>query len=509
MALQLDDLDGNFEIGMPCNPDAVFCDPGGLAIPNGSAANLTVKCKPRKPGTLTAKLYAVAIEGLTATVAPATTPMTAGYRLATPVTLSCTGSGSTDPIFNESPSSVNLMPVEVVTGVGSGVVHINNPGGGTLQVTDVRISDAGVPGAAMDWSYLATGKCMGAIPPMCNLAGGEQVDINLTFDPSQIGSRNAALQISYHDTTDRSTSVPLNAIGRGATLVSNGPNPMDFGTVPINVTSSPITFMLSNSGNRDLAATTLSVMPVGPITVNPTSIPLITPIAPANVSVTCKPTAVGPIMAMLHIASNDAAFGSPIDVPVTCNGTDMALFSTPSSVNFNEIRTGGALQHFTITVQSTSSPLTVNPPTLETVDPNLSVTTLTSSMTPTMFDLVVDPMTDDIVANKIVVTDTTGDTLRIPVSGKIVTASFTVPSALSLGTFCISAPTTSSAVALVSTGTATIRMPSDPVMQMMASPFDLAKTSPLTYPANILPAGRRSSRSRRNASRARRPCPTS
>src|SRR5262249_24706541 len=160
-----------------------------------------------------------------------------------------------------------------------------------------------------------------------------------------IGSRNAALQIAYHDTTDRMVSVPLDAIGQGATLAMTGPNPIPFGDVPVGMMSIGVPFMLLNGGNRDLHAGGLGVSPTGPITVSPTSIALVTPSAGVTVNAFCKPTASGGINATIHISSNDAAFGSPIDVPVTCNGTTSPLFTMPSTINFNEIRTGTAPVH--------------------------------------------------------------------------------------------------------------------------------------------------------------------
>jgi Cep192 domain 4 len=485
MSLQIDDLAGNFQLGMPCNPDGIFCSASTPGFGGGTAQLVTVKCKPTAVGSLTAKLYAVASDGLLSGHPP---PSFQGYRLAMPVNLTCTGVANSDPIFNETPTTVDVPPVEVNGGTGTGVVHVSNVGSGTLQITDVRIADTTIPGAAADWSYAASGKCTGTIPPTCSLTNGQIVDLNIAFDPSQIGSRNAALQISYHDTSDRSTSVPLNSSGKGATLVYTGPNPIDFGTVPVNVASTPVPFMLSNGGNRDLAMVSIGVNPIGAITVNPTSIAALKPTMPVTVNATCKPTAVGAIPpTMIHIASTDAAFGSPIDVPVTCSGTNMALFAMPSTVNFGEIRTGTATQSFPITLNSTSGTLTLNNPTIPS-DPSLALTALSGMTTPADFDVQVIPTIDETVATSITASDTNDDMVMIPVSGKIVTATIDVPSTLSLGTFCISAPTTSSAVALQSTGTATIKLPMAPALSM-DSPFDLALSSPVTYPAMLPPGG--------------------
>src|ERR1051326_7451500 len=165
---------------------------------------------------------------------------------------------------------------------------------------------------------------------------------------------------------------------------------------------------------------------------------------PASIA-TSKPTAAGAIpQTMIHISSSDAAFGSPIDIPVACTGTTQALFAMPSTVNFGEVRTGTSTQMFPITLNSTSGTLTLTAPMLPT-DPDLSLTPLSQMTTPAMFDVVVDPMLAEGVATQIPASETTTDSsVPIPVSGKVVTAAVNVPSTLSLGTFCISAPTTSS-----------------------------------------------------------------
>ena len=116
-----------------------------------------------------------------------------------------------------TPSEIDVGAVEVINAMASSGVHIKNVGRGTLQLTDVRLVDAG-NGAAADWTYTASGACSGMIPTTCNLTAGQQVDLDVAFDPSAIGTRDATLLIAYHDTAGRSTSVALAGLGRGATL---------------------------------------------------------------------------------------------------------------------------------------------------------------------------------------------------------------------------------------------------------------------------------------------------
>ena len=71
-------------------------------------------------------------------------------------------------------------------------------------------------------------------------------------------------------------------------------------------------------------------------------------------------------------------------------------------------------------------------------------------------------------------------------TGAAVTASYSVPAAVSLGTFCTQQPTTPRILPLLSTGTATIGL-SAPALQHTDSPFDLALAAPLTYPTTLPP----------------------
>ena len=91
------------------------------------------------------------------------------------------------------------------SGQATSTIRLSNLGTGTLQVTDVRVVDV-VIGAAADWTFTVTGACT-VLP--CSLAAGAEVDLVVTFDPSAIARRDASLLISFHDTIDRTHTIPL------------------------------------------------------------------------------------------------------------------------------------------------------------------------------------------------------------------------------------------------------------------------------------------------------------
>jgi hypothetical protein len=72
-----------------------------------------------------------------------------------------------------------------------------------------------------------------------------------------------------------------------------------------------------------------------------------------------------------------------------------------------------------------------------------------------------------------------------------VSAAYSVPAVVSLGTFCVEQPTTPRIVELTSIGSATIAVLT-PALQSSDSPFDIQLLAPLTYPAALAPLQRAS-----------------
>lgn len=471
--LQTSDLAGNFQLGAPCNPDAPFCDEDIAAVLSGDTLPVQVKCTPQTPGLHTARLY----------VGTNTFQL-----LSQPVTLTCTGIAASVPVLGLSPTSVDLpTPIEVTSGTAATVVHLTNAGGGTLSLNDVRTVDVDT-GAAIDWSYTASGECTGIITSACSLEAGEQVDINLTFDPSAIGRRRATLLVSYNDGIDRTKEIPLDGIGLGATLdVVGGARPLAFGSVPIGK-SSTVDFDLVNRGNRDITAQ-LSLTPAIPaFSLSPATSAVVTPTAAKTISLTCTPTSANQFMTTVAVQAMDAFTGSPVSLSTTCEGSTLALYSNPTALNLGEIRKGsGAVHQMLQLLSATASPLTiVGQPSLETANASVTVGAVSQQTTPATFELTINPMNlpEGQLTFTIVVSDSDGELLRIPVSGRVVAASYEFAPSVDLGTFCVNQPTTSSNVSLASDGTATITL-TQPTLDKSPSPFQLTPTSPPQYPTTL------------------------
>ena len=473
--LQTGDVDGNFRFSTPCNPDGDFCEQNlGAAVDAGGTLSVQVKCTPQSPGAHTAQVY----------VGTNTFQL-----LSTGVTLTCTGTAPTTPVLGATPSSIDIQrPVEVLGDSATTTVHLANPGNGTITITDIRTVDVDT-GAAPDWTYSASGACIGQITSMCVVDPGETIDLAVKFDPSSIGRRRATLLISYNDTLNRTKEIPLQGIGTGARLrVVQGVSTLSFGTIPVG-RNAQLTFDLINTGNRD---TTAAVATTPPFAVMPGPNTTVSPGTNRTITVTCAPTAAGPSSSTITAQSADAFLSPTISIAASCEGTTQELFATPSSLMLGEIRAGAGPVKRTIQLATDNgAPVTLTgQPQLETANANVSLGALNTMTTPATFDVTVDAppeATQGQFSTTITLAASNGDTLRIPVSAKIVTASYVVAGGVDLGTFCINQPTTSSNTALVSDGTATLEL-MQPTLGLSPSPFELSLTSPAVYPSS-LPAG--------------------
>ncbi|HTL35444.1 MAG TPA: choice-of-anchor D domain-containing protein [Kofleriaceae bacterium] len=476
--LQTGDIDGNFRFSAPCNPDASYCDENLSAqVDAAGMLSVIVKCTPQTPGAHSAQLY----------VGTDTFQL-----LASPVTLTCNGSAASAPVLGVNPSRVELVePIEVVGDTAKTTVHLSNAGGAMLVLTDVRTVDVDT-GAAIDWTYNASGACSGQITTMCILDPGETIDLELTFNPSAIGRRRATLLISYKDTVDRTTEIPLDGVGLGAKLrLAGGLSALSFGSVPLG-RQSLLQIDLANTGNRDTAATiAVAAGSTPPFTVAPSPTAIVTPTALKTLTVTCAPTTAGSASTVVTADSSDAFMSPQISVNVTCEGSTLDLFSSPTSLMLGEVRNGvGTVTRTVMLLSDSGTPITLaGQPALETPNNNITIHPLASMTTPTSFDVEIDPpTTEGQLSAAIIVDATNGETLRIPLSGRVVKPSYIVADKVDLGTFCVGQPTTSSNISLVSDGTATLGLTA-PTLAQTTSPFELSLTSPSMYPSTLPAAG--------------------
>ena len=479
LSLQLDDLDGDFLIQLPCPIDEPYCEAPIAPLPTGSSTPIVVSCAPKHSGPLSAKLY----------IATDT-----GQMVPAPIQLMCTGVATSSPVLDASPLSVEVAaPVEVISGTASSTIRISNTGGGSLVIDDVETIDVDA-GAAADWVYVASGKCSGTISAMttCSLAQGDEVDLALTFDPSQIAVRRAAMLVTYHDTAERTLTIPLDGTGGGASLsLLGGTTAFDFGTVATTASSTITLDTVNTPGTRPTTATFTIAPTTGPFDVTPAMGPVAPGVTPTKFSATCTPTATGTATATITGAGSDTFASPPIQLSASCTGASSGLVANPTAVTLGEVRSDGGAITVPVVVQVIGGAhvgLQGNP-TLVGNDATLSMSNYDSSTTPATFTLTVTPI-DDVqqdhdLGNHVIVADTNGDTLSIPITGHSVTPSYGVQS-IDVGTFCVGQPTTAKRAALTN-GPATLELMAPTLQLGDASPFVLEYTAPSSYPSLIGP----------------------
>ncbi|MFT3696561.1 MAG: choice-of-anchor D domain-containing protein [Kofleriaceae bacterium] len=467
LAFQTDELDGNFAVSIPCNPDSAACDGKIAPLANGGTQTVLVKCSPTSAGSHTAHLEVAS---------------DADSHTATKVTLTCTGTAATVPVFGVTPLVASIgAPVEVRSGSAQTTVYVQNLGTGTLAIDAIHVQDEDA-GASGDWQFAVSGTCT---LPTCSLGAGQMITIDLTFDPNQIALRRASLVFSFTDTISHSRSIPLNASSTGATLaLVDTPSAIDFGTVPIGKSSlAPLFFF--NTGNRDTPAS-IAISPTGPFSLDQPTL-IVTPNARATLMATCTPTAPGTAPAMIVASDMDTITDTTLSIGAACTGSTTPLYADPSVISLGEVRSGMSAMPAvtTIMIASTGAPLTLMTPHLDTANASITLGALSSTTTPATFDVTVTPDAEVDLADHIIVSDTTGDTIEIALTGKVVKPAFDPLKALDIGTFCVGQPTTGSPLSLNVTGSATIDVMAPSVTE--TSGFDIDFVSPTTYPMLVPP----------------------
>lgn len=384
------------------------------------------------------------------------------------------------------PPVLSVMPVSVDAGrierpaTATATVRIANTGTGALKLLALQLLDVGT-GAAADWTLTPGAPCGATVPPSCALTDGQSTDLDLAFDPSSIGVRDATLLVNYHDTADRSIAIPLHGVGVGPTLeIVGAPAVLDFGTLPAGAAGA-LTLEVTNHGTRDLADGAIAITPPGsPFSAGTGNLAVTTSAATA-VTITCTPSA-GMFTASLQLSAPDVP-GPPLQIGLRCAGDPaQVLVATPPAILLGEVRLDAPAMA-QVRIEPAAIALTA-----ATLDPTIAGLTAGGipPTTPATLDLTVAPQSEGSLASRLTVTPRTGAPLAIAVTGSAVTASVSAPSAVSLGTFCVQQPTTPRIVILTSTGSATVGL-SAPALQSAMSPFDLELVAPLDYPGMLAP----------------------
>jgi hypothetical protein len=282
--------------------------------------------------------------------------VSAGANCSISVTFTPTGTGSRSAAVSftdnasGSPHNLNLSGTGTVPGVGlspgsltfalrlvgtpsaSEPVTLTNTGTGVLNLSSISITGTN------SGDFSQTNTCAASVP-----AGGS-CTISVTFDPSQIGTRVATLNV-----TDNASGSPQSvSLSGGGTVVQLSPTQLNLGTVLLGTQGNAQAITLTNTRSTALGVKGVSV--TGPDSGDFTQTNNCGGSVPARAScvinVVFAPLAVGTRNAFVSVADNGG--GGSQRVSLTGTGTSVELSSI--SLNFGNQKVGSASPTQTVTL---------------------------------------------------------------------------------------------------------------------------------------------------------------
>jgi uncharacterized protein (TIGR03382 family) len=346
-----------------------------------------------------------------------------------------------------------------VGATASEMLYLRNDG--AVALTNIVIA---LGANAAHWS---AGACTAQSP--CSLPSfGSDLYVTITFQPTTHGDKATMAQVTSMQTSSTPKSVDLRGTGTGGLMAITSPQPanglyaLDLGTIPLGqITTAPI--VVRNNGNASLTAMVTGASP--PYTIAPAS----TAVGPSTMEsfvVSCGSDTASPNNDQVLTVASDAYAGSPQQVTVHCAIANTLVQVNPLAFDFGELRTNGGAQTKSMTVTVTNPASSATPARLSKLALRVPRTGLT--LTPAMTDTTLAPGTsasavlelanleDTDLAGEFVDIAVDGESLALPVTGKVVTAKSRVaPKDLDLGTACVGTQITGY-VMLVNEGTATL-----------------------------------------------------
>jgi N-acetylneuraminic acid mutarotase/uncharacterized membrane protein len=286
-----------------------------------------------------------------------------------PFDIQLTGTGTSPEIVVEHPTSIGLqdgvsvltLPATDVGSEGNIMVTLRNTGTATL--TSISITKDGDHSGDF-----------GVSTPAAVLNAGSSTTFTVSFTPSALGTRTAAIHIASSDLDENPFDIQLTAtatspeveveqpVGMG---LADGVSTVDYG--PVSVSSSLIkTYTVRNTGTSSLTSLSLSKAGTNSTLFTVSSLGSTTLAVGASTTFTVSyaPNAVGSHSAIIRLASSDLD-ENPFGIGVTGSGTapEIAieqpvgtnLTDNVSSISFPATAAGSSSDPVTFTVRNTGS----------------------------------------------------------------------------------------------------------------------------------------------------------
>lgn len=266
------------------------------------------------------------------------------------VSLSGIGITSAVPEVTLTPASLTFATQAEGTTSAAQNINLSNTATANLTISGIAVTGTNGP------DFAQTNNCVSP------LAAGFSCNIAVTFSPTAIGSRSAAVTIT-DNATGSPHSVALTGTGKVGALpvVTLTPTSLAFPNVQLNTTSAQQVVTVKNTGTATLNITNISISGTvpgdfsqantcgSPIAVNGT----------CTITVTFTPTSL--IDQTGSVSITDNAANSPQAVPLTGNGVFAAAFISPTSLAFGSQKVGTTSAQQNITLENYGNvPLTIS-----------------------------------------------------------------------------------------------------------------------------------------------------
>ena len=282
------------------------------------------------------------------------------------------GASSASPEINVIQGTTNLASgsgvhdfgsVNTSGSSGTSTFTIQNLGSSNLTVSNITSSDGQF--------------VLSALPGLpATIAAGSSATFDLTFNPAAapggMGIKSSTITITNDDSTVTETSYTFTAQGTGVAptiSVTPNPNPYIFVNTTTLQTSSPVSFIIENTGNKALTVNSINLIGVN-ATDYAQSIPTvpfsIDPLSNRTITMSFTPSAIGARNATIRINNDSGNVVNDYDVNITGSGVapDINVVGVADggtqAVIDSTIGTPSAPYTFTIQNTSTTKPLTIN-----------------------------------------------------------------------------------------------------------------------------------------------------
>jgi hypothetical protein len=208
----------------------------------------------------------------------------------------------------------------------------------TVTLNNIRTTDITVSKISTTGDFTETNNCT-------TLKPNQKCNINVSFQPTQTGSRSGTLTVVDNDVTSPQVA-SLTGTGGNVTLNPSLYPGLKFNTVDVNTTSKPQTVTLTNTGTSALSITNIET--VGEFSETNTCGNSVAAGGQCTIQVSAAPTTTGALYGNLVVNDSDPTAQQTVRLQTT--GTAVVL--TPMKLSFGNVVVGTTSNPMTVTMKN-------------------------------------------------------------------------------------------------------------------------------------------------------------